>query len=31
MNGEQFRAVRGLLVTVVILLGFTTGILLALT
>ena len=31
MNDEQFRAARGLLVTVVILLGFITGIPLALT
>lgn len=30
MNDEQFRAIRGLLVTIVILLGLITGILLAL-
>ena len=30
MNEEQFRAIRGLLVTTVILLGLITGILLAL-
>jgi hypothetical protein len=29
MNGEQFRVIRSLLVTIVILLGFITGILLA--
>jgi hypothetical protein len=30
MNDEQFRAIRGLLVTIVILLGLIAGILLAL-
>ena len=30
MNDEQFKAIRGLLVTIVILLGLITGILLAL-
>jgi hypothetical protein len=29
MNDEQFRAIRGLLVTIIILLAFITGILLA--
>jgi hypothetical protein len=29
MNDEQFRAIRGLLVIIIILLGFITGILLA--
>jgi hypothetical protein len=29
MNDEQFRAIRGLLVTIIILLDFITGILLA--
>jgi hypothetical protein len=30
MNDEQFKAIRGLLVTIVILMGLVTGILLAL-
>jgi hypothetical protein len=29
MNDEQFKAIRGLLVTIVILMGLVTGILLA--